>query len=146
MRVGAVAAELGSGIIGHCGLLMVQEQATAGEALTCVWSKQAMTSLFVTATPAWQWARSALERSTLAAGDADANPLAGDEALPARATTWPGAASAAEPAAAPRYRFETDSRLRAGRVRQVQVARRVAGGSVVIGRRDVRCVAGTRLR
>ena len=85
-----------SGSIGHCGLLVVQEP---DERSLGVDTRLVLAGYGVdrrTATRARQWARWALERSTLATGDADANPPAGDEALSARATTWPGAASAAE--------------------------------------------------
>ena len=112
----------------------------------CVWSKQAMTSTPCTATRVRRWARWTPQRSTLATGDADANPLAGDEALSARVTPRAGAASAADRAAGPRGRVEADPRLRTGRIRQVQVARGVAGGNVRLDRRELRCVAGARLR
>ena len=73
VRVRAVAAEIRSGNVGHCGLHMMREADDCCEALARVWSKQAMSSTPCTATRALVWASGRIQRSTLATGDADAN-------------------------------------------------------------------------
>ncbi len=60
-------------------------------------------------------------------------PLLETQALPAQAARGPGAASAAQRAPGPRSRGEADARLRAGRLRQDDAARRVAGAEAAGG-------------
>src|SRR5674476_1069212 len=60
-------------------------------------------------------------------GGGGANPPTRDEALCPQAATWSGGAAATERTSGPRGRVEADARLRTGRLRQDDAARRVAG-------------------